>query len=103
MRERKIPTGSSNVSRKGKEKVEDAPIKPNLSAGFDDAEGHSSSSDHSLDEEFGIPSVKTLGVKKASEGIHSKFKRSSRVKNPMQWLMYDGYVAHHYAYIAKVM
>ena len=58
---------------------------------------------HSLDEEFGIPSVKTRGVKKELEGMHSKLRRSSRVKNPMQRLMYDGYVAHHYAYMAKVV
>ena len=35
--------------------------------------------------------------------MHSKLRRSSRVKNPMQRLMYDGYVAHHYAYMAKVV
>ena len=50
MCERESHVGSSNVSRKGKEKVDDAPNLPNLSAGFDDAEGHSSGSDHSLDE-----------------------------------------------------
>ena len=103
MRERESPAGSSNVLRKGIEKVDDAPILPNLSAGYDDIEGHSSGSDHSLDEEFGIPSVKTPGVKKALEGMHSKLRRSSRVKNPVQRLMYDGYVAHHYAYMAKVV
>ena len=103
LRERESLAGSSNVSRTGKEKVDDAPILPNLSAGFDDVEGHSSGSEHSLDEEFGIPSVKTPGVKNALEGMHSKLIRSSRVKNPMQRLMYDGYVAHHYAYMAKVV
>ena len=75
----------------------------NLSAGLYDAEGHSSGSEHSLDEEFGIPSVKTPGVKKALEGMHSKLRRSSRVKNPVQRLMHDGYVAHHYAYMAKIV
>ena len=100
LRERESLASSSNVSKKGKEKVDDAPSLPNLSAGFDDVEGHSS--DHSLDEEFGIPSVKTPGVKKALEGMHSKLRRSSRVKNLVQRLMYNGYVAHHYAYMAKV-
>ncbi len=61
LRERESPASSSNVSRKGKEKVDDAPSLPNLSAGFDDVEGNSSGSDHSLDEEFGIPFVKTPG------------------------------------------
>ena len=103
LRERESPTASSNVSRKGKEKVDDAQNMPNLSAGRDDVEGHSSGSEHSLDEEFGIPSVKTPGVKKALEGMHSKLRRSSRVKNPVQRLMHDGYVAHHYAYMAKIV
>ena len=101
LHERESPTGSSNVSRKGKEKVYDAPSIPNLSAGFDYVEGHSSGSDHNIDE-FGIPSMKTPSVKKALEGMHSKLRRSSRVKNHVQWLMYDGYVAHHYAYMVKV-
>ena len=64
MCERESPTGSSNVSRKGKEKVDDAPNLPNLSASFDDVEGHSSGFEHSLDEEFGIPSLKTLGIRR---------------------------------------
>ena len=75
LRERESLGGSSNVSRKGKEKVDDVPILPNLSASFDDAEGHSSGFEHSLDEEFGIPFAKTLGVKKALEGMHSKLRR----------------------------
>ena len=41
-----------------------------MSAGFDDIEAHLSGSKHSLDEEFGIPSVKTPGIKKALEGMH---------------------------------
>ena len=75
---------------------------PNLSAGHDDAEGDSSGSEHSLDDEFGIPSVKTPGVKKALEGMHSKLRRSSRVKKPVQHLRYDSYVARHCAYMAKM-
>ena len=59
MRGKVSPTTSSNVSWKGKEKVDDAPSLPNLSAGHDDVDGHSSGSEQSLDEEFGIPSVKT--------------------------------------------
>ena len=35
--------------------------------------------------------------------MHTKLRRSSRVKQPVQRLMYDGYVAHHYAYMAKVV
>ncbi|MCO5588026.1 hypothetical protein L7F22_041980 [Adiantum nelumboides] len=61
--ERESPASSTNVSQKGKEKVDDVPKLPNLSASFDD--GNSSGSKHSLDEEFGIPFVGTPGVKKA--------------------------------------
>ena len=57
------PTTSSNVSRKGKEKVQDSTL-PELSAGFD-FDGESSGSKQSLDEEFDIPAIRTLGVKKA--------------------------------------
>ena len=52
---------------------------------------------------LGIPSVKTPGVKKALEGMHSKLRRTSRANNLMQRLMYDGYVAHHYAYMGKIV
>jgi len=79
LRERESPANSSNVSRKGKEKVDDAGYVPNLSAGYDEVDANSSGSEHSLDEEFGIPSVKTPSVKKALEGMHAKLRRSSRV------------------------
>ncbi|MCO5593034.1 hypothetical protein L7F22_047039 [Adiantum nelumboides] len=69
--------------------------------GFDD--GNSSGSEHSLDEEFGIPSVKTPGVKKALQGIHEKLRRSGRHKNPVDRLTYDSYVARHCAYMAKIV
>ena len=87
LRDRDSPISSSNVSQKGKEKVDDAPRMPNLSIGYEDMDANSSGSEHSLDEKFGIPSVKTPGVKKALEGMHAKLRRSSRFKNPVQWFM----------------
>ena len=51
---------------------------PNLSAGYEDVDANSSGSKHILDEEFGIPSVKTPGVKKALQGMHEKRRRSER-------------------------
>ncbi|MCO5596603.1 hypothetical protein L7F22_050669 [Adiantum nelumboides] len=56
LRERKILASSTNVSQKGKKKGDSVPQLPNLSAGIDD--GNSSGFEHSLDEEFGIPSDK---------------------------------------------
>ncbi|MCO5587633.1 hypothetical protein L7F22_041582 [Adiantum nelumboides] len=79
----------------------DVPQLPNLSAGFDD--GNLSGSEHSLDEEFGIPSVRTPDVKKAFKGMHEKLRRSGRHKNPVDRLTYDSYVARHCAYMAKIL
>ena len=84
LRERENPARSSNVSRKGNKKVNDAPKMPNLSAGYDDANGNSSGFEHSLDEEFWISSVNTPSVKKALESMHAKLRTSSRAKNPLQ-------------------
>ena len=108
LRGRVSPSNSSNVSRKGKEKVDDAPRLPNLSAGHDDVHADSSGSDHSLDEEFGIPSIKTPGVRKMHAGNRAPGsdpgqRRSERVRNPVQRLSYDSYVASHCAFMAKIV
>ena len=63
-------------------------------ATFDVFAGHSmadydSSDGESLDEEFGIPKLQTLGVR--------------RVKYPVDRLKYDNYVAHHFMYMANVV
>ena len=103
LRDRDSPVSSSNVSQKGKEKVDDAPRMPNLSTGYEDVDANSSGSEHSLDEEFGIPSVKTPGVKKALQGMHEKLRRSERRRAPVDRLTYDSYVACHCAYMAKIV
>ncbi|MCO5550338.1 hypothetical protein L7F22_003822 [Adiantum nelumboides] len=54
LRKEVSPASSVNVSRKGKEKVDDGMRMPNVTAGHDDVDGHSSGSEHSLDEELGI-------------------------------------------------
>ena len=64
---------------------------------FDVSAGHSmashdSSGDESLDEEFGIPKVQTLGV-----------RRSNCVRYPVDRLKYDSFVAHHLMYMANVV
>ena len=53
---------------------------------------HDSSGKESLDEEFGIPKVQTLGV-----------HRSTHVKYIMEILKYDSFVAHHFMYMANVV
>ena len=95
------------MSHKGKEKVDDTLRMQNLSAGHDDVDGHSSSFD-SLDEEFGIPSLKTLGVRRTQIGYRTLGSdpivcRSGRVKNPVQRLTYDSYVACHCAFMVKIV
>ena len=57
---------------------------PNLSIGYNDVDGHSSGFDHSLDEEFGIPTMKKPDVKKAMEGLHKKLRRLTRFKKLVQ-------------------
>ena len=37
------------------------------------------------------------------EAINAKLHRSTRVKNLVQRVVYNNYVAHHYAYMAKVV
>ena len=62
----------------------------------------------SLDEELGIPSVVTPGVRKSrnvikTPGGDAGTRRSTRVKYPVDRLRYDGFSAHHYAYMVKIL
>ena len=63
---------TTDVSRKGKEKV----FEPfDIFAGHSTMDGgDSSGSEMSLDEEFGIPAMKTPGVKKAMEAMNAKLQ-----------------------------
>ncbi|MCO5610634.1 hypothetical protein L7F22_064873 [Adiantum nelumboides] len=63
-----IPTSSINVFKQGKEKVDEGMRVPNVIARHDDVDGHSSGSEQSLDEELGIPSIRTSGVRR----LHAK-------------------------------
>lgn len=103
MRTYKNFVNSKHVSQKSKEKMDEALGLPKISAGQSIVDGDLSGSDMSLDEELGMPSMKMPGIKKAIEGVNAKLRRSSRVKKPVQRLMYDGYVANHYAYMEKVV
>ena len=79
---------SATKSAKGKEKV-NQPM-----ADFEVFAGHSSG-DKSLDEEFGVPKVKTPRVQRMEGGIG--LHRSTSVKYPVQRLNYEIFVAHRYA------
>jgi hypothetical protein len=55
-----------------------------------------------------IPSVTTPGAWMAKKALktpdnNNGVRRSTRVKYPVQILTYDGFVAHHYAYMVKVI
>ena len=63
LQEKVSPASSSNVSHKGKEKLHDFGM-PELSASHYDVDGDLSGSEQSLDDEFGIPALKTPRVRK---------------------------------------
>ncbi|MCO5556847.1 hypothetical protein L7F22_010401 [Adiantum nelumboides] len=61
------PANSINVSRKNKEKIGEGMRMPHVTATHDDVDVHLSESEHSLDEELGIPYVRTLGVRRCEK------------------------------------
>jgi hypothetical protein len=59
-------------------------------------------------EESIIPSVITPGARMAKKALktpdnNNAVRRSTRIKYLVQILTYDGFVAHHYAYMVKVI
>ena len=67
-----------------------------------------SSGSESLDEELGIPSVRTPGVQRTQSNAKTPFSdlvihKSSRVKYPTRRFGFEGYATHHYAYMMKVV
>jgi hypothetical protein len=108
LRHNSNPTNTSDASYKGKEKVGEPLGMPDISTRYSHVDGESSGSEQSLDEEFGIPAIKTPGVRKANVANRIPRtdpgpRRSTRERRLVQRLIYDGYVAHHYAYMAKVV
>ena len=87
----------------GKEKVDEPPMVRDASTCHSIMGEDSSGLEMSLDDELGIPIMQTLGVKKAMEAMNTKLHRSIRLKNSVQRLSYDSYLAHHYAYMASVV
>ncbi len=61
-----------------------------------------------MGEESRIPSITTPRVQMAKKALkthdnNNGVRRSTRVKYFVQRLTYDGFVAHHYAYMVKVI
>ena len=86
----------------------DPPPVFDVSCGHSRIDGDSSGSELSLDEKLGIPLVVTPGVRKSRNviktlGGDADTRRSSRVKYPVDRLRYDGFSAHHYAYMVKIL
>ena len=57
----------------------------------------------SLDSDFGVPIMRTPGVKKALTSTNEKLRRSSRAKTQFTRYTYNEYMAHHYALAMKVV
>ena len=77
-----------------------------VSCGHSHVDGESRGSKMSLDEELGILSVVTLGVRKSKNVVKTPGSdvgicRSTHVKYPIDRLRYDGFSIHHYAYMVK--
>ena len=108
LRTQVTPQSVSQVSRKGKEKVGEPPCMTSVSSGSSHIDVDSDGLEQSLDEEFGIPSVRTPGARRAKQvvktpGSDPRPRRSSRVGFPLDRLTYAGYVTHQYAYMTKVV
>ena len=79
-----------------------------MSEGIDAILDGDSSGSESLDDELGIPSVRTPGVQRARVNAKTPLsdpvvRRSSRVRYPIKRFGFEGYAAHHYAYMVKLV
>ncbi len=71
-------------------------------------DGESSESEKSEGEGSRIASVTTLGPRMAKKALKTLdnlrgVRRSTQIKYPVQKLTYDGFVAHHYIYMVRVI
>jgi hypothetical protein len=102
-------SGSSSIPWKGRLKSSNI-VHGNSQTSFINSHvnGESSDSEKSEGEESIITLVTTLGAwmaKKAlkTPDINNGIQRSTRVKYPVQRPTYDGFIAHHYAYMVRVI
>ena len=87
----------SPTSDKGKGKMPEYEVEVHP----DDRDSDDSA--RSLDSEFGVPIMRTPGVKKALTSTNEKLRRSSRAKTQVTRYAYNEYMAHHYALAMKVV
>jgi hypothetical protein len=71
-------------------------------------DGESSDSKKYMDEESRVPSVITLETQMAKKALktldnNNGVQKSTQIKYHVQILTYDGFVAHHYTYMVKVI
>ncbi len=102
-------SGSSNTPRKGRLRSLNI-VDGNSQTSFRNphVDDESSDSEKSVGEESRILSVITPGAWMAKKGLktpdnNNGVQKSTQVKYPVQRLTYDGFVAHHYAYMVKVI
>jgi hypothetical protein len=101
-------TTTCDASYKGKEKVSEPLGIPDISKRYSHVDGESSGFEQSLDEEFGILTIRTPSVRRANAANRTPHTdpgppKSTKERRLVQKLIYDGYVARHYAYMAKVV
>jgi hypothetical protein len=71
-------------------------------------DGESNDLEKSVDEESKVSLIITPGARMPKKvlktlGNNNGLRRSTRVKYPVQIFTYDGFVAHHYAYMVRVI
>jgi hypothetical protein len=81
---------------------------PQTSSRNSHVDDESSDSKKSVGGESRIPSVTTPGARMAKKALktpdnNNGVRKSTRVKYHVQRLTYDGFVAHHYAYMVRVI
>jgi hypothetical protein len=107
--ESQLINGSSNIPWKGRSRSSNI-VDGNSQTSSRNPHVNDESSDleKSVGEESKIPSVTTPGARMANKAFktpdnNNGVRRSIRVKYHVQRLTYDGFVAHHYAYMVRVI
>jgi len=102
-------SGSSSTSWKGR-LISSNIVNGNSQTSFKNlhVNDESNDSEKRVREESRIPLVTTPGARMAKKTLktpnnNNGIRKSTRVKYPIQKLTYDGFVAHHYTYMVRVI